>query len=568
MKSLAVNEPGDVFEREADRVADQVMRMPDPAVSAADPPSMRRSRGMLSLQRKCACGGSGSGCASCKAEDDAKLQRKATGSGAVTTAPPGVHDVLRSPGQPLDAATRGFMEPRFGRDFGDVRIHDDAAASESAHAVGARAYTVGSRIAFADGEYRPGAETGRRLLAHELMHVVQQSGAGPSLHAEGHALPGAAPAATATSGPSLQRVCGPRAIGTPDGCEPYGGVATDQISSDPDERFLFTVNCNDFITAAERARLRGIAAGIGNDDPVDIHGFASEEGDATYNAHLSCSRALRARDELVDARARANLPPLHIRGIYNHGATTFGTREVDRSVVIPLAEPPTIDVLDAGFIGPPAENQRRAAASCPIACDGHAIGTLNAMALFFHHSRGSVLPNGDPTADGIGTALHFTETAIDLAQNDPCNCDDYGIIQAIDRTSPPAGRANPGIDNSGQNTPFYDAIGLSGRGIHEIPGGYPDAGERVQSTLSIYDRPFIRTARWEATTCVACIKNNAPDRILGCVTYGFTRALTAAPGDNEQVTAIGPGCLDAPNATFLTALRTDPTVTNYDFEGR
>ncbi|WP_284269092.1 eCIS core domain-containing protein [Bradyrhizobium iriomotense] len=96
-------------------------------------------------------------------------------------APPIVHDVLRSPGQPLDAATRSFMEPRFGHDFGDVRIHSDHAAAESARAVGACAYTVGQAIAFADGEYRPGADSGRRLLAHELAHTLQQAGAAPSV---------------------------------------------------------------------------------------------------------------------------------------------------------------------------------------------------------------------------------------------------------------------------------------------------------------------------------------------------------------------------------------------------
>src|SRR6266478_869409 len=92
--SLAVNEPSDAFEREADRVADQVMRMPDPGTQAADDPPAGPSRGVPSLQRKCACGGGASGCASGKAEDDAKLQRKAATPGGITTAPPVVHDVL------------------------------------------------------------------------------------------------------------------------------------------------------------------------------------------------------------------------------------------------------------------------------------------------------------------------------------------------------------------------------------------------------------------------------------------------------------------------------------------
>jgi hypothetical protein len=89
-------------------------------------------------------------------------------------APPIVHDVLRSPGQPLDPSTRALMEPRFGHDFSQIRVHADAQASDSARAVNARAYTVGRHIAFASNEYAPDSIEGQRLLAHELTHVVQQ----------------------------------------------------------------------------------------------------------------------------------------------------------------------------------------------------------------------------------------------------------------------------------------------------------------------------------------------------------------------------------------------------------
>jgi hypothetical protein len=94
------------------------------------------------------------------------------------SAPPIVHDVLASPGRPLDSPMRAVMEPLFGHSFADVRIHTDAKAAASARAVHAHAYTVGSNIAFAGG-YVPGSSAGRRLLAHELAHVVQQSSNGP-----------------------------------------------------------------------------------------------------------------------------------------------------------------------------------------------------------------------------------------------------------------------------------------------------------------------------------------------------------------------------------------------------
>jgi hypothetical protein len=87
-----------------------------------------------------------------------------------------VQDVLRSPGQPFDATTRGYFEPRFGHDFSDVRVHTDAPAAASAREVKADAYTVGRDIVFDAGRFMPGTHEGRRLLAHELTHVVQQTG--------------------------------------------------------------------------------------------------------------------------------------------------------------------------------------------------------------------------------------------------------------------------------------------------------------------------------------------------------------------------------------------------------
>ncbi|HME31295.1 MAG TPA: DUF4157 domain-containing protein [Terriglobales bacterium] len=125
------------------------------------------------LRRKCACGGSGNSGGECAECQKKKLQRRATGSGA-ETAPSIVQDVLRSPGQPLDASTRSFFEPRFGSDFSKVRVHTDAEAADSARVVSALAYTVGPQIVFGAGLYQPNAPSGKQLLAHELTHVMQQ----------------------------------------------------------------------------------------------------------------------------------------------------------------------------------------------------------------------------------------------------------------------------------------------------------------------------------------------------------------------------------------------------------
>ena len=140
------------------------------------------------LQRKCACGGTPGPTGECEACRKKRMQRKSEAARQDTlhefSAPPIVHEVLRSPGQPLDPDTRGFMEPRFGRDFSDVRVHNDAKAADSARAVNALAYTVGKDVVFGQGQYQPAGSARRSLLAHELTHVVQQQDAAPALDSD------------------------------------------------------------------------------------------------------------------------------------------------------------------------------------------------------------------------------------------------------------------------------------------------------------------------------------------------------------------------------------------------
>ena len=155
----AIGRADDPAEAEADRAADQVMRGVTPQITG-NAPSLRRE------------------CAACETEDQLHKTADASGWHGAVSAPPIVGEVLQTPGQSLAPATRGFMEQRFGHDFSRVRIHADGAASRSAEAVAARAYTVGSDVVFRRGEYAPEALAGRRLLAHELAHVVQQSKGG------------------------------------------------------------------------------------------------------------------------------------------------------------------------------------------------------------------------------------------------------------------------------------------------------------------------------------------------------------------------------------------------------
>ena len=140
-----INEPGDIYEQEADRIADQVMATPaHHAVSGT----------ALCIQRF-----------------------SAQSNGHMQAASASVDQALASPGRPLEPALRQDMEQRFGYEFSQVRVHTDAKAAESVMAMDALAYTVGRDLVFGKGQYIPDSANGKRLLAHELVHVVQQ---GPS----------------------------------------------------------------------------------------------------------------------------------------------------------------------------------------------------------------------------------------------------------------------------------------------------------------------------------------------------------------------------------------------------
>ncbi len=199
---LAISQPGDVYEQEADRVADQVMRMPD-----------------STIQRACGpCAAGGGTCPKCAGAKKEPLPLDRVSRSAGFGGRVGVKGMQRQPefpttdhsvfdnfvsglgsGRPLDASTRSFFEPRFGTDFSHVRVHTDSRAAESARAVNALAFTVGRDMVFGAGQYAPQTSEGRHLLAHELTHTVQQGD---------------------RADPILQRDCD-----NPDFCKPYKTTA-------------------------------------------------------------------------------------------------------------------------------------------------------------------------------------------------------------------------------------------------------------------------------------------------------------------------------------------------------
>jgi hypothetical protein len=177
---LAVGSVDDPEEKEADSVADKVMRKPSGAEAAGG----------------CTCAAGGVMCEECREKERSQtggppVRRRSTAAAAQSDAPSIVRQTLAASGRPLDSATRGDMERRFARDFGGVRIHADRQAAQSAQSIDALAYTFGDNIVFGEGQYAPQSDAGRRLLANELAHVAQQVGEPIRRQADGDA--GAAP---------------------------------------------------------------------------------------------------------------------------------------------------------------------------------------------------------------------------------------------------------------------------------------------------------------------------------------------------------------------------------------
>ncbi|MCD4767960.1 MAG: DUF4157 domain-containing protein [Methanosarcinales archaeon] len=182
---LRIGQPGDVYEHEADRVADAVMRMPAPQKVSINNSRIQRASTTFEenelkrqpieeeeeeeekLQRQPAE----------EEEEEKKLQAK-----NVSVSNPVVDSVIENQiqcmkggGRSLSQGERAFFEPRLGYDFSDVRVHEDAKASEAARGVNARAFTIGKDVVFNAGEYSPDNQKSQKLMAHELTHVIQQN---------------------------------------------------------------------------------------------------------------------------------------------------------------------------------------------------------------------------------------------------------------------------------------------------------------------------------------------------------------------------------------------------------
>ena len=179
---LRIGQPGDVYEQEADRVADAVMRMPEPGVQRQvdeeEEEEMLQTKPLVDqitplVQRQVE-----------DEEEEEMLQAKGRedSTSGVTNDLESEINAIHGGGRPLAESERAYFEPRFGHDFSQVRMHTDTQAAESARAVNARAYTIENNIVFGEGQYNHQTNSGKRLLAHELTHVVQQSGGRVGTH--------------------------------------------------------------------------------------------------------------------------------------------------------------------------------------------------------------------------------------------------------------------------------------------------------------------------------------------------------------------------------------------------
>jgi outer membrane protein OmpA-like peptidoglycan-associated protein len=310
---LTVGPADDEYEREADRVADQVMRMPDPAADVVQraPVQIQRlcpecedelqrrplvvRRASTLVQRKCpACEKAARRQEQHRTPAVQRVEADSDDGDAEPSAE--LESYLaasRGAGQPLPLSARAFFEPRFGQDFGRVRVHTDARAAEASNDISAHAFTAGSDIYFAAGQYRPGSSSGDRLLGHELTHVVQQ----------GRSTPGLQHAATIQRQPDPAREAEVRLSFTSPG-EVTGSVTPPKISL-----YNFAIN-EATLKPTHRDAINTIGAVVkrlaAGKLSIAAYGHTDSSGDdVDINIPLSRTRAMTVRKALQDASGLA-----------------------------------------------------------------------------------------------------------------------------------------------------------------------------------------------------------------------------------------------------------------------
>ena len=272
---LSINSPGDVYEQEADAMADKVMRMKTPSSQSFFKPAPS------SVQRKCQ-----------HCEDEDKMLHRKENSSAETRGNASLNNYVNSlgaSGQSLSAASRQFFEPRFGHDFSNVKIHNDGVAAKSAQSINALAYTTGNNIVFNQGQYAPNSESGQRLMAHELTHVVQQGGSKPNAAVQRKEVKEHGDIKDVTYD----------AIGD---CDRVGGTAPGKEKEQIVPGVKYAVDSDKIDPALARALNLFVHKwhARGAKERVSIYGYASTDGPEGYNWTLSCKRANSVKQILLN----------------------------------------------------------------------------------------------------------------------------------------------------------------------------------------------------------------------------------------------------------------------------
>jgi len=305
---LQINDPGDHYEKEADAVADKVMRMENPLIKPLP---------ITGVQRKCA---------DCKEEEN-KVQRKETNASEQNqdSSLDGYISGV-SGGQSLPNELRNFYEPRFGYNFRNAKLHTDSAAAKSASSINALAYTTGNDIVFNNGQYNPDSTKGRQLLAHELTHVVQQS--------------------SSTSSPQIQRAVFENNF-------PGGGRVDTPMTGE--HRFWNFDVGKSKLKPEHLKKIPELAQEIkdsldlkNDQEQVDIEGQASSTGTAARNDALASSRAEAIKQALISEGIPAKQIRVTVVGESKSeaGATqeSFARSRAVRVIMVPrtkMTKPPT-----------------------------------------------------------------------------------------------------------------------------------------------------------------------------------------------------------------------------------
>jgi outer membrane protein OmpA-like peptidoglycan-associated protein len=331
---LRLGEPGDIYEQEADRVAEQVMRIfVNSEVNTTNQEKINRK------------------CSSCKEEEKEdqekmKISRKEATTTTINSsnkfdtsdsASIEINNTLTQSGSPIDSSTKEFMESRFGYDFSNVRIHADERAARSAQSINALAYTIGSDVVFDNGKYNPSTAEGRYLLAHELTHTVQQSNREVSgtLNVStivNHAESIVQPMGDITKIPKDKKKFD---------CD----IPTDSPSSITDS--VMFGNDIFILSTQQKRQIENFVMywhENGSDKEVRVDGFASLPASDEHNWILACKRARAVEVELKHPSS-GHMPgiPSGFISVFAHGETDeFGSETDNRRVTLfsPVRSPP------------------------------------------------------------------------------------------------------------------------------------------------------------------------------------------------------------------------------------